>query len=72
MKVEQMKAVFPPVCLTLESQVEVDIIKQLLGKVRGAGSVSHVASSMYDKLVKLSTSESLFINDVEALNNETS
>lgn len=50
MKIERKEAKFEPVIITLESQEEVDILKDLVGHIVNGGVARNFTSQIYDKL----------------------
>lgn len=50
MKIERAESKFEPVVITLETQEEVDILKDLVGRIINGGVARDFTSQIYDKL----------------------
>lgn len=57
MKIEKAESKFEPVVITLESQEEVDILKDLTGRIINSGVGRNFTSTVYEKLDELSSVE---------------
>ena len=54
MKIERAESKFEPVVITLESQEDVDILKDLVGRIVNSGAGRNFTSTIYDKLDQIS------------------
>lgn len=69
MRVEAKEALFQPVTIVLESQFEVDVLRELCGSIRGAGDVRNFTSDLFSALSKYVKDETIvdeyFVGHVE-------
>lgn len=55
MKIERAESKFQPVVITLESQEEVDILKDLVGRIINSGAGRNFTSAVFEKLDEVSS-----------------
>jgi len=66
MKVQQDKPEtrFYPVTITLESQFEINVMRNLVGSINGGGSVRSFTNELFDKLFTISDDCRHFTNNL--------
>ena len=47
MKIERVESKFEPIVITLESQEEVEVLRNLTGKVEGLGATRKITDKIY-------------------------
>ena len=63
MKIERAESKFEPVVITLESQEEVEVLRNLTGKVEGLGAARQITNKIYYGLEPFSESRKEFFKD---------
>lgn len=57
MKVERKESKFEPIVIILESQFEVDVLKEVVGSIGGSGEAREFTSSIYYALCEYSSTD---------------